>query len=181
MMSTLLLTVLVDLITAFAVGFIMASVLFVARMADAQVNNARFHFGADQLENLTPEEAEILEQANGRIVLFHVEGPLSFGSAREVARLLQSTIEKDVLTIDLRDVPFIDSSASAALDEVIQRLDDDGDRVLLFGARERVRSILQQTGVLDRLGMENLLPGRIEALRLAQSIIEKKPLPSKDS
>jgi SulP family sulfate permease len=49
MMSTLLLTVLVDLITAFAVGFIMASVLFVARMADAQLSNARFAYGADQL------------------------------------------------------------------------------------------------------------------------------------
>ena len=175
MVSTLLLTVLVDLITAFAAGFIMASVLFVARMADAQVNNARFAYGADQLENLTAEEAEILAQADGRIVLFHVEGPLSFGSAREVARMLQSTIEKDVLAIDLRDVPFIDSSASAALDEVIQRLDEDGDRVLLFGARERVRTILQQTGVLDRLGVENLLPDRIEALRIARTIIERSP------
>ena len=171
MMSTLLLTVLVDLITAFAVGFIMASVLFVARMADAQVSNAKFSFGADQIEDLSTEEAAILQQNHGCIVLFHVEGPLSFGSAREVARLLQSSIEKDVLAIDLRDVPFIDSSASAALDEVIQRLKDDGDTVLLFGARERVRLILEQTGVLDRLGLENLLDSRIDALRLAQTII----------
>lgn len=171
MMSTLLLTVLVDLITAFAVGFIMASVLFVARMADAQVNNAKFSFGADQIDDLSTEEADILQQNHGCIVLFHVEGPLSFGSAREVARLLQSSIEKDVLAIDLRDVPFIDSSASAALDEVIQRLKDDGDTVLLFGARERVRLILEQTGVLDRLGRENLLASRIDALRQAQTII----------
>jgi SulP family sulfate permease len=166
------------LITAFAVGFIMASVLFVARMADAQLSNARFAYGADQLEDLTPEEAEILEHGAGRIVLFHVEGPLSFGSAREVARLLQSTIEKDVLAIDLRDVPFIDSSASAALDEVIQRLNDDGDRVLLFGARHRVKTILQQTGVLERLGAENLLEQRIDALRLAKSIIDHMPTAS---
>jgi SulP family sulfate permease len=164
MMSTLLLTVLVDLITAFAVGFIMASVSFVARMADAQINNARLAFGADQVENLTPKEAEILEHGAGRIVLFHVEGPLSFGSAREVARLLQSTIEKDVLAIDLRDVPFIDRSACTALHEVIQRFDDDGDRVLLFGARQRVKNSLQQTGVLER---------RIDALHLARAIIEQ--------
>ena len=175
MLSTLLLTVLVDLITAFAVGFIMASVLFVARVADAQVKNARFAYGADQLDDLDAEEAEILRQGDGRIVLFHVEGPLSFGSAREVARLLQSNIEKDVLAIDLRDVPFVDSSASAALDEVIQRLDADGDRVLLFGAREPVRKILQQTGVLQRLGPENLLPGRIDALRLARSMLAADP------
>jgi SulP family sulfate permease len=171
MLSTLLLTVLVDLITAFAVGFIMASVLFVARMADAQVNNSKFSFGADQIDDLSAEEASILQDNDGCIVLFHVEGPLSFGSAREVARLLQTSIEKDVLAIDLRDVPFIDSSASAALDEVIQRLASDGDRVLLFGARERVKTTLEQTGVLDRLGRENLLASRIDALRLAQTII----------
>ena len=178
MMSTLLLTVLVDLITAFAVGFIMASVLFVSRMADAQLSNAGFAYGADQLDDLTSEETEILEHGAGRIVLFHVEGPLSFGSAREVARLLQTTIEKDVLAIDLRDVPFIDSSASAALDEVIQRLNQDGDRVLLFGARQRVKTILQQTGVIEHLGAENLLEQRIDALRLAQSIIEHIPTAS---
>lgn len=175
MMSTLLLTVLVDLITAFAVGFIMASVLFVARMADAQAANARFTFGADQLEDLSPAESEILNQADGRIVLFHVEGPLSFGSARDIARLLQSKIEKDVLAIDLHHVPFIDSSAAAALDEVIQRLSEDGDRVLLFGAREPVRKVLLQTGVLERLGAENLLGSRIEALQMARSIIDGSP------
>jgi SulP family sulfate permease len=80
-----------------------------------------------------------------------------------------------VLAIDLRDVPFIDSSASAALDEVIQRLNDDGGRVLLFGARQRVKTVLQQTGVLEHLGAENLIEQRIDALRLAQSIIEHIP------
>lgn len=172
MLSTLLLTVLVDLITAFAVGFIMASVLFVARMAEAQVSSAKFSFGADQIDDLSEEERRILDQNDGRIVLFHLEGPLSFGSAREVARLLQNTIEKDVLAIDLRDVPFIDSSASAALDEVIQRLNDDGDIVLLFGVRERVKNVLRQTGVLNRLGNSNLLDKRIDALIYAEQIIK---------
>jgi SulP family sulfate permease len=105
-------------------------------------------------------------------VLFHLEGPLSFGSAREVARLLQSNIEKDVLAIDLRDVPFIDSSAAAALDDVIERLTDEGDRVLLFGVRAAVHATLQQTGVLARLGPDNLLPARIDALRLARCVID---------
>lgn len=172
MLSTLLLTVLVDLITAVAAGFVMASVLFVAKMADSQVKNARFSFGADQIEDLSNEEQEILEEYNGQIVLFHVEGPLSFGSARDVARLLHSDIDKDVLVIDLRHVPFIDSSASAAIDEVIQRLNHDGDTVLLFGAREPVAKMLAQTGVLGRLGKDNLVTRRIDALRKARSIIE---------
>lgn len=172
MLSTLLLTVFVDLITAVAVGFVMASVLFVARTADAQVSNAKIAFGADQIDDLNDEEKAILEDARGRIVLFHVEGPLSFGSARDIARMLQTNIEKDVLAIDLHDVPFIDSSASFALDEVIRQLNEDGDTVLLFGAREKVLAILRQTEVIDRLGPGAIFPGRIEALRHAKTIID---------
>lgn len=172
MLITLALTVFVDLITAVAVGFVMASVLFVARTADAQVSNAKIAFGADEIDDLNDEERTILEQSLGRIVLFHVAGPLSFGSARDIARMLQSDIEKDVLAIDMRDVPFIDSSASFALDEVIQRLNEDGDSVLLFGARENVLDTLSRTEVLARLGPESIFPDRTAALRHASKIIE---------
>ncbi len=179
MLSTLLMTVFVDLITAVAVGFVMAAVLFVSRMADAQIKSAKFAFGADQLDDLTEEEAGILEEAAGRIVLFHVEGPLSFGSARDIAKIIQSDIEKDVLVIDMSDIPFIDSSAAAALEEVIQRLGDIDDVVLLFGARTTVLEMLNRTGVLALLGDAGVLETRIDALRMARSIIsanEEDPL-----
>jgi deazaflavin-dependent oxidoreductase (nitroreductase family) len=172
MLSTLLLTVFVDLITAVAVGFVMASVLFVARPADAPVSNAKIAFGADQIDDLSDEEEAILVHARGRIVLFHVEGPLSFGSARDIARLMPADIEKDVLAIDMRDVPFIDSSASFALDEVIQRLNEDGDTVLLFGARDNVIETLRKTEVIERHGPGAIFPGRTEALRHAETLVE---------
>jgi len=174
MLSTLLVTVLVDLITAVAVGFVMASVLFVARTAEAQVKGAKFLFGADQIDDLSSAEEELLETCNGRLVLFHIEGPLSFGSARDIARLMQSEIDKDVLAIDLRAVPFIDSSASAALDEVVERLAEEGDIVVLFGVRDTVRSTLEQTGVLSRLGRQHIFSSRMEALSFAKAYIARR-------
>jgi SulP family sulfate permease len=166
--------VLVDLITAVAVGFVMASVLFVARTADAQVKGARFLFGADQIDDLSSAEEALFEACNKRLVLFHMEGPLSFGSARDIARLMQSDIDKDVLAIDLRAVPFIDSSASAALDEVVERLTEEGDVVVLFGVRDAVRSMLEQTGVLSRLGHQHIFGNRIEALTFAKAYITRR-------
>lgn len=172
--TTLLLTVLVDLVTAVAAGFVMASVIFVARAAESQLQNARFVLGADDIDDLSPAEREIMEQCSGRLVLFHVEGPLSFASAQDVARLLASNIEKDVLAIDMRNVPFIDSSACAALAEVIDRLQQDGDAVLLFGVRAAVKVSLDNSGVLRLLDESSLLSGRIEALEKARSILERK-------
>jgi SulP family sulfate permease len=177
MLATFLMTVFVDLITAVVAGFVMASVLFVARMADAQVNSAKFAFGTDQINDLSKEEEAILSGADGRIILFHLEGPLSFGSARDIAKLIQTDMEKDVLAIDLSYVPFIDTSAAAALEEAIQRLKNTGDAVLLFGARAAVISMLRKTGVLQQLDEKHLLDSRIDALRLAQEIrAQRKPI-----
>lgn len=172
MLVTLLLTVLVDLITAVATGFVMASVMFVAQMAKSQIKGARFVFGADDIADLSSEESALLERGRGCLVLFHVEGPLSFASARDLARLIQSDVEKDVLAIDMRDVPFIDSSACVAIAEVIERLHEDGDSVVLFGLRDPVGDLLRKSGALDDLDQGRIVATRIEAMELAVSIID---------
>lgn len=141
-------------------------------MAGTQVKNARFAMGADQVEDLSDEERDLLNARNGRLVLFHVEGPLSFGSARDVAKLMQSDLEKDVLAIDMRHVPFIDSSACAALEEVVSRLNEEDDTVLLFGVRPEVHEMLEKTGVVDILGENHIVARRLDAIVLGKSIID---------
>jgi len=166
--------VLVDLMTAVAVGFVLASVLFVARAAETQTRNARFVFGADEVDDITPAEQHVLDSCNGRLVLFHVEGPLSFGSARDISRIMLTEIDKDILAIDFSDVPFIDSSAAAALDEVILSLRADDDIVMLYGVRPQVLRTLEQTGTLDHLGEQRVFDTRIEALTAARSLVEER-------
>jgi sulfate permease, SulP family len=171
MLTTLLMTVFVDLMTAVAVGIVMASLLFVARMADAQMESAKVAFSSEHATDLAPEEAAILDRAQGRIVLFHIEGPLSFGSARDIARLMQASTEKDALVVDFSDVPFIDTSASMALEETILALRQLEDTVILFGVRERVRQTLTHTGVLNLLAPGQIARTRLEALKAAQDYI----------
>lgn len=171
MLTTLLMTVFVDLMTAVAVGIVMASLLFVARMADAQMQTAKLAFSSTHAPDLAPEEAAILDGAAGRIVLLHIEGPLSFGSARDIARLMQASAEKDALVVDFTDVPFVDTSASMALEETILALRELGDTVILFGVRERVRETLGKTGVLKHLEGRQIAATRLEALRAARDHI----------
>lgn len=171
MLTTLTLTIVVDLITAVAVGMVMASVLFVKRMADAQMKSMKLVFAPDQVDDLTAEEAEILERAQGRIVLFHLEGPLSFGSAKDVARMLTSSKNQDVLIIDLSDVPFIDSSASIALEEVMHEAHADRDLVVLCGLRTNVRETLTKIGVIGMVQPDCIVNTRTEAMRKADSLL----------
>ena len=169
MLVTLGTTVLVDLITAVAVGAVMACVLFVARMADAQMQSAKLAFDPSQFPDLSDAEAEILRAASGRITLFEVEGPLSFGCAKDVTQLLRGSYEHDVLIIDLTSVPFIDSSASIALEGVITDMHGAGNLVVMCAMRPRVREILAKIGVLARVPDDCIVSNRSAALILASA------------
>ena len=172
MLVTLGLTVIVDLITAVAVGIVMASLLFVKRMADLQTQSARLLADSDTASDLTEEEANILKDAKGRIVLFHMEGPLSFGSARDISRMITSSAQKDVLVIDLSDVPFIDSSASIAMEEAMTAVERDNDIVVLCGLQPAVRVTLDRMGLLDSVPAGNVLETRLQALQKARDFLE---------
>lgn len=171
MAVTLALTVFVDLMTAVAVGVVMASLIFVARTADVQMKNARVSYSSDQVADLAPEEAAILDAAGGRIVLFHVEGPLSFGSARDLTRLMRSSAGREALVVDLSDVPFIDTSASMALEEVILQARETDDAVILCGLRGPVRDTLERTGVMALFGARQQAATRLQALQMARDCI----------
>lgn len=175
MLTTFAITVFVDLITAVAVGIVMASLLFVSRMAEAQMRSAKIATSSEHAADLDPEEAAILDRAAGRIVLFHVEGPLSFGSARDVTRLMRLSEAKDALVVDLSAVPFIDTSASMALEEEIIGLRGLGDTVVLFGLRPAVREVLHKTGVLDQIAPGHVTVTRLEALKAAEHYILNIP------
>jgi SulP family sulfate permease len=151
----------------------MASLLFVKRMADVQTQSARLLADSDEASDLSDEESEILKQARGRIVLFHMEGPLSFGSARDISRMLTTNREKDVLVVDLGDVPFIDSSASIALEEAIAAIQREKDIVLLCGLQARVKDTLKRIGVSDAVPAEHILDSRLDALRRARALLEQ--------
>jgi sulfate permease, SulP family len=171
MVVVLLLTVFVDLITAVAVGIVLASLLFVKRMSDLQLANIRTITHEDDQSALSEAEAEVLAEAGGRIVLYHLSGPFSFGAAKGMARRLAAADQYDALILDLTDVPFLDSSASLALEDAIQQAQNRKKHVFLVGAQGEVETTLR------RLGVNKLLPeghhhiDRIDALRQATALI----------
>jgi len=174
MLTTLSITVMFDLITAVAVGLVMASVLFASKMAKAQMESVRFSFGSSPGLDLSEEEATIMDAADGRIVLFQMIGPLSFASIRDVTRMMQSSQKQEVLVIDLTNVPFIDSSAAVVLEEVTERLLGDNDHIVIFGGNKKVISTLGKTDVIKLIGSDQIVEKRREALNIANDLIKQE-------
>ncbi len=113
----------------------------------------------------------VLTEAQGRIVLYHLSGPFSFGAARGMARRLAAADAYDALVFDLADVPFLDSSASLALEDAITQAQARGKQVYLVGARPEIARTLAQLGVDKQLPDGHQHVSRLEALRHAAADI----------
>jgi len=59
--------------------------------------------------SMTEHEIAILQEAQGKILLYHVNGPLSFGAARGMVRRLAQFRQFNVLVVDPTDVPVTES------------------------------------------------------------------------
>ncbi len=167
MLVVLLLTVFVDLITAVGVGLVLASLLFVKRMSDLQLANIRAITDTTDQPGLSADEKAALAAGGGRVILYHLSGPFSFGAAKGMARRLAASDEYDALVLDLAEVPFLDSSASLALEDAIRQAQGHGKQVFLVGVRPDVEKILKQLGVLDLLPETHHHVSRLAALRQA--------------
>ena len=165
--AAVLLTVFMDLIAAVCAGVIMASLLFLKRMADLQTDNIKPIFHSSDETPLGDEEATLLADSQGRLALIQMGGPLSFGAANELGWRLLVADQTKVLVLDFSAVSFVDSSASLAIGGVIERASELGQEVLLVGVRESVEKIFRRLGVVQNLSGEYQFRTRLEALRRA--------------
>ena len=166
-------TVLADLIMAVAVGLVLASVLFVKRMADLELMNLRVITDRTGESSLTEEEAAVLGRHEGQIILIHIDGPMSFGSAKDMVRRLEGVSRWSsfrVVVLDLSDVPAIDGTAALAVEDMIRMAQAYRQHLVLVGMQPVVTKVLAGLGVLQLLPPDHHHARRLDALRHAAQL-----------
>lgn len=117
------LTVVVDLTVAIGVGVTLASLLFMARMAEAS------GVTADDLSAEDPQQRAALPEG---VEVFRIAGPMFFGAAGEmVEALMRIGRAPHAVILRLDRVPYIDSSGVHALEQVVRRLRARDARVIV--------------------------------------------------
>ena len=159
------LTVFVDLITAVAVGVVLAALAFVKKMADDQLA----HFKAGEPRLATAEERELLERAKGKVTLFDFGGPLSFGAAADLGHHVRERVKNNTsaIVLDFARVPFMDVSAARAVETIACDAKQAGKLVYVTGVGEKVAGVLAGLNADHCLPADTRYPTRIEALRAA--------------
>jgi SulP family sulfate permease len=156
--------VFVDLVVAVNVGVILAALLFMRRMADAvQVEQ--------QDATVHPSTENSAAPAGNGYVIYSIEGPFFFGAAAKLERTLQH-IQRPATTLILRmgNVPFVDATGIFALEEIITDFQKHGANVVLAEVRPNVRQKLVRSGVLEHVGLSNVVGSLEHALQRAREL-----------
>ncbi len=176
MYGVIALTVLVDLITAVALGVFIANVLTIERMVRVQSGSMKAIQHPGESDDLTRDEQTLLEQAKGKILVFSLCGPLIFGLAKAISRKYAVLTEHQILIIDFTGVPTLGVSSSLALENMVLEDLQKQRPVFIVGATGEVKERLLKLGVLDRLPAEHIVETRQEALVIANQLLDRKIL-----
>jgi len=173
MLVVLCTTVAIDLLLAVGIGMVMASFLFMQRMSDLQLDSITATKSNGEELPLNNEEKEIFAAAEGRILLFHISGPMSFSAAKGMARHHASIKDYDLMLLDLSDVPIIDFTSAKAIEDIIIDTKAAGRQVFLVGARQNVYDILKKQNILRHLDSAQMYRNRLDALQNAAQLIKQ--------
>ena len=136
---TAFLTIFVDLTVAISTGVVMASLLFMHRVAELPNGHH------------APHDPATSEPGVRRLVF---RGPLFFGQSARVADALQAGSEGTTsLILDMTDVPLIDATTIAVFEDLAEQCAATGCAIVLEGLAAQPREALQRAGYLAHRGV----------------------------
>ncbi|MGH9381629.1 MAG: sodium-independent anion transporter [Thermoanaerobaculia bacterium] len=111
------------------------------------------------------------------IEVFQIQGPLFFGATASFRDALKRMERPPrVLILRMRLASAIDATALHTFEEVVATTRRQGTLLLLSGLQPQPRAALERSGLLARIGTENVLPDVWAALERAKAVlVEEKP------
>ena len=162
---TFFLTVLIDLTVAIEVGVVLASILFMHRMAQV-AGVAR-----ENDENDAGDGVSQRGELPPGVEVFQFQGPLFFGVTHRLNEVLTRTARRPkVFILRMRQVPLIDASGVSALKDFIARCRKDGTVVVIAGLQPETEAVMRQMGLFADSSGVQIAAGYADALAIAGKI-----------
>ncbi len=174
MYGVIALTVFVDLIVAVGVGVFVANILTIERLSNHRADSVKAVTYDDEEIDLNPEEKQLLERANGRVLLFYLSGPMIFGVAKAISREHNLINDYQALVLDLSEVPILGVTSSLALENAIEEAVEKGRQVFLVGVSGQAEKRLRKLGVMEIVPSTNIISDRTTALRQAVNYVDEQ-------
>jgi SulP family sulfate permease len=173
MVTTFLLTILVDLTVAIGVGMVLAAFLFMKRMSEVTNVTIVTRDFQDKVNGGTDDAGAIYRRRIPEgVEVYEINGPFFFGAAEKFKDTLgQVTRKPKVLIIRMRNVPAIDSTAMHALRDLVRRTRAEGTVVMVADVHSQPLVALERAGMLDEIGEDFIFGNVDEALVAAEGVV----------
>ena len=147
---TFLLTVLTNLVIAVNVGVVLAMLFFIGRMI--------------QETNIVHEDSPSIASSK-EVLIYNIQGPFFFGVAEKIENALMIThTEPKIIVIRFREVPFIDITGLATLEEILNKYREKNVCVYLCEANHKVVNKLRKMGILNLVSNNSVFEKLEDAL-----------------
>ena len=165
LVTTFLLTVLVDLTVAIEIGIVLSAILFMKRMADN---------GQAILRDKETDIVENYKDIPKGIEIYEISGPFFFGAAKHYSEILKGYASSTkILIIRMRHVPFIDATGTHNFRAAINSLKSNEKLIILSGVQPDVRKELQKSGLAHLIGEDNIFDNFDAALANAKERLQE--------
>ena len=161
------LTVLVDLITAVFVGVFIANILTIDKMSALQSQAIQSVSTGDGDLEISDDERDLLNQGDGKVLLFQLNGAMIFGVAKAINREHNAISDCRAVVFDLSQVSHVGVTAALAVENAVEEAIEVGRLVYVVGASGTTRRRLEKLGLFSKLPAERTEIDRREALRTA--------------
>jgi len=174
LLTTFLLTILVDLTVAIEIGMILAAFLFMRKMIKfSDVSSL-----TKDLTDHTEGDKEALEHFTipKNVEVFEITGPLFFGAAHKFKDAIK-LIEKPpkVLIIRMRHVPIIDVTGIRTIQEVHKESKRRGTKLILSEVHsDQVMNELKDARLLFGIGRANVTVSFEKAIERSNTILKEQ-------
>jgi SulP family sulfate permease len=114
------------------------------------------------LRELPPERRDHLPE----VALLNLQGELFFAAAEELQTELSRQLAAGarVLVLRVQEAYNMDATTAAAIAHVAEVARDKGGRLILCGVLAGTRGVLERSGMLERIGKDNVFPAEREFL-----------------
>lgn len=159
LLTTFLLTVIIDLTVAIAVGLLLAVFAFLKRLnesTEVSHTTGELDLSTESETQSNGDENEVL-QLPDTVEVYEIRGPFFFGVANKFDEKMRlSGKHHDIRIIRMRRVPFIDSTGLNNLEILCSNSRKEKIQVILSGVNSDVRKKIEKSNIPDIVGRENI-------------------------
>lgn len=173
LLVTFFLTVIFDLTVAIEVGVLIACLLCMRRMAETTNVSVLSDEIDPSVDSDVQGNLEHLVIPEG-VKVYEINGPYFFGIGNKFEEMMGDMgTRAKVRIIRMRKVPFIDSTGVHNLTNMCRMCNQMGVKVVLSGVNPQVMKVIEDAGMDEIVGKENICSHINIALKRAEELLQK--------